>query len=94
VREERYNFSTQFYTIPTLPNRRFALVAQKILLTMTKKCLEPYGTTEFGISNPIPSRGHITSRYTSQTQQDGGWLSDGGHGIITKYLPDGEAEFS
>jgi hypothetical protein len=30
---------------------------------------------------------------TSPTQQDGGWLSDDGHGIITKYLPDGEVEF-
>ena len=59
-----------------------------------KTRLEPYGTTAFGISNPVPSRGHKIGRYTSQTQQDGGWLSDGGHGIITKYLPDGEAEFS
>jgi hypothetical protein len=25
-------------------------------------------------------------------QQDGGRSSDDGHGIITKYLPDGEAE--
>ena len=59
-----------------------------------KTRLEPYGTTAFGISNPVPSRGHKIGRYTSQTQQDGGWLSDGGHGIITKYLPEGEAKFS
>ena len=59
-----------------------------------KTRLEPCGTTEFGISNPVPSHRHITGRYTSPTQQDGGWLSDGSHGIITKYLPDGEAEFS
>jgi len=58
-----------------------------------KTRLEPCGT-KFGISNPVPSRGHITGRYTSPTQQDGGWSSDGSHGIITKYLPDGEAEFS
>ena len=52
----------------------------------------PYGTTKFGILNPVPSRGHSIGRSTSPTQQDDGWLSDDGHGIITKYLPDGEAE--
>ena len=52
-----------------------------------------YGTTEFGILNPVPSHGHIMGKSTSPTQQDGGWLSDDGHGIITKYLPDGEVEF-
>ncbi len=57
-----------------------------------KTRLEPYGTIAFGISNPVPSRGHKIGRYTIQTQQDGGWLSDGGHGIIIKYLPEGEAK--
>jgi hypothetical protein len=52
----------------------------------------PYGTTKFGILNPVPSRGHSIGT-TSPTQHDDGWLSDDGHGIITKYLPDGEAEF-
>ncbi len=47
----------------------------------------PYGTTEFSILNPVPSRGHSIGRSTSPTQQDDGWLSDDGHGIITKYLP-------
>ena len=53
----------------------------------------PYGTAKFGILNPIPSHGHSIGRSTSPTQQDDGWLSDDGHGIIMKYLPDGEAEF-
>jgi hypothetical protein len=58
-----------------------------------KTPIVPYGTTKFGILNPVVSRGHSIGRSTSATQQDDGWLSDNSHGIITKYLPDGEAEF-
>jgi hypothetical protein len=58
-----------------------------------KTPIVPYGTTKFGILNPVPLHGHKTGRSTSIIQQDDGWLSDDGHGIITKYLPDGEVEF-
>jgi hypothetical protein len=57
-----------------------------------KTPIAPYGTTEFGVLNPVPSRGHSTAISTSLTQQDGGRSSDDGHSIIAKYLPDGEAE--
>jgi hypothetical protein len=59
---------------------------------MKKTPIVPYGTTEFGILNPIPLRGHPMARSMSLMQQDGGRSSDDGHGIITKYPPDGEAE--
>jgi hypothetical protein len=68
------------------------VVAQKFPSTMKKTPIAPYGTTEFGILNPVSSRGHSIGRSTSPMQQVGGRSSDDRHGIITKYLPDGEAE--
>ena len=59
-----------------------------------KTRLEPYGTTTFGISNPVPLRGHIFAIYRGHGRQDGALASDERHGIVPKYGQEGETEFS
>ncbi len=59
-----------------------------------KTRLEPYGTTTFGISNPVPSRGYIFARYRGHGRQDGALASDERHGIIPKNGQERETEFS